>query len=177
VTELELQVPANTEAGDLLVAIIPEFPEPETNGIYEVQGVETMHVLNDMEIEANTAETLATLKKNREDHAGIVEEAREGYMKKAEEVLQKRLGQLREGKLVDLLFRVSPPQDHTKVYDTAIRMLELHKKDTIVLNADQVRNLEMDEWGWSESFYMSNSAYSETAMATGKAKGYETDGA
>lgn len=43
--------------------------------------------------------------------------------------------------------------------------IEANTKDTLatVLNSEQVRNLEMDEWGWTDHFLASNSAYSGTA--------------
>lgn len=122
-----------------------------------------MHALRDMKIEANKIELLDKLRANRKEHAAIVAEAREGYVKKARAALEKRLGQLSEGQIVSLSFRLDVPQDHTKVYDTAIRMLELHQDDTVRLTASQVRNLEMDEWDWTDSFLGTASAYSPMA--------------
>lgn len=122
-----------------------------------------MHVLRELKIEANKDELLAKLKANRQEHAAIVAEAREGYVKKAREALEKRLGQLSDGKIVSLSFRLDVPTDHTRVYDTAIRMLELHQNKTVLLTATQVRNLEMDEWDWTDSFLGTASAYSPMA--------------
>ena len=133
-----------------------------------------MHVLSHITIQANTDEVLDTLKKNREQHATIVEEARAGYLDKAQKALEKRMGQLREGKLVQLHFSLQVPTDHSKTYDTAIRALELHKAsgaETIELTGDQVRNLIEDDWDWTDRFLLSNAGYSATSAVLAQSKG------
>jgi hypothetical protein len=132
-----------------------------------------MRVISGMEIKADRKEILEKLKKNRETHAQIVKEAREGYVEEAQKVLAKRMAEIKEGKLVGLTFSLSPPQDFTHVYDTAITMLEFEKRETVRLNDGQVRTLIMDEWDWTRNFLVSNSRMSASAMAEGRAKGYE----
>lgn len=122
-----------------------------------------MHVLSSMTIVAKKTEVLATLQANRDRHLSIVKEARAGYMDKAEAALSAKLDQLRSGKLAALSFSLRVPADYTKVYDTAIRMLELHQNDTIQLDAAQVRNLMQDEWDWTDQFYGTNMVYSKMA--------------
>lgn len=122
-----------------------------------------MRLLNNMTISADKTALLAKLRDNREEHAAIVVEAREGYVKKASAAVEKRLGQLKEGKIVSLHFSLKAPQDHTKIYDTAIRMLELHQDSTITLSAQQVRNLEMDDWDWMDEFLGVSAGYSARA--------------
>ena len=122
-----------------------------------------MYMLDEMSITAKKDEVLASLRKNREQHAQIVREAREGYVEQAKKALEQRLGQIREGKIVALTFSLTPPIDQTKVYDTAIKMLELHTDTEIELTAQQVRNLVMDEWDWSNQFIGTNKIYSNTA--------------
>lgn len=126
-----------------------------------------MHVLNSMKITAKTEEVLAALVKNREAHAKIVQEARVGYVKAAREALQKELTRLETAKgRVVVTFVLQPPQDHTKVYDTAIEMMKLHTEKTVVLDSTQVRTLMMDQWDWKRHFLLANSAYSGTAAET-----------
>lgn len=122
-----------------------------------------MHVLSSMTIVAKKTDVLATLQSNRERHSAIVKEARAGYMDKAQAALSARMDQLRSGKLAALSFSLRVPADYTKVYDTAIRMLELHQNDTIELDAAQVRNLMQDEWDWTDQFYGTNMVYSKMA--------------
>lgn len=125
-----------------------------------------MHVLRGIEIEAQKAVVLEKLKANRETHSKIVKEAREGYVVKARAALDRRLDELKSGRLVGLVFSLAPPQDHTEVYDTAITMLELEVSETVQLNSDQVRNLMMDQWDWSDDFLATNAVYSGIARTT-----------
>ena len=134
-----------------------------------------MHMLRSMKIMAKTADVLTRLRANRETHVKIVVEARDGYMKRAREALESRLKQLESGKLVTLSFNLMPPQNQTAVYNVAIEMLGMHTGAEIELDSDQVRNLMRDEWDWSSSFLMSNSAYSATAAARLGADGTEDD--
>lgn len=110
------------------------------------------------------AKLLETLKANREEHAQIVQEAREGYVDRAAKVLERRLAQLREGHAVSLHFDLYPPLDHTTAYDTTIKMLEWTTEETVTLGADEFRHLVEDEWEWTDSFLERNAVYSQTAM-------------
>ena len=124
-----------------------------------------MHVLNSMKIVAKTKDVLAALVRNREKHRKIVAEARVGYAKKAREALLDQLNKLETGKTTVVTFHLVAPQDHTKVYDTAIKMLHMHTGETVELTSDQVQTLVMDDWDWKGQFLLSNAAYSGTAAA------------
>ncbi len=124
-----------------------------------------------MKVNVRKEELLTTLQANRTNHRKIVEEARAGYVDRAKTVLEAKLGRLREGKIVSLTFNLSPPQDHTGVYDTAIQMLELHQGELLELSAGEVRSLVMDEWDWLSTFLIGNSAYSGSARAYASSKG------
>jgi hypothetical protein len=121
------------------------------------------YALQGMQITAMREDVLKKLKENREEHKKIVTEARIGYVKKAEEVLQKRLGQLREGKIVSLAFSLTVPKDMTEAYDSAISALEWHTGEKITLTAAQVRMFIEDAWDWMDDFLVSNSRYSSSA--------------
>jgi arginine utilization protein RocB len=125
-----------------------------------------MHVLNSMSVTAKTKTVLDTLKKNRELHSRVAQEAIDGFADKAEAALKRRIAEVREGKVRHLTFQLKPPQDHTKVYDTAIQMLELHLEtsEEVELDSQQVTTLVMDRWSWSSGFWGSNKAYSGTAQ-------------
>jgi hypothetical protein len=124
-----------------------------------------MHVLNSMKISANTKEVLAALLKNRATHQKIVKEARAGYAIAAKNALLKELKKLEQGQNIIVTFQLAAPQDHTRVYDTAIAMMKLHTGKRVELDSQQVRTLMMDEWDWKHHFLMANSAYSSTAAA------------
>lgn len=130
-----------------------------------------MQMLHSMRIVARRDYVLATLRTNRDKHKQIVDEAKAGYIEKAKDVLMRRFEQLKAGKITNLIFLLRVPVDQTKVYDTAIRMLEFHQNDTLELDGGQVRNLIQDEWDWTDSFYMTNSAYSGTAAANVRDEG------
>lgn len=118
---------------------------------------------NKLTITADVPGLLAKLRDNREAHAAIVVEAREGYIESAKVALSEKLAKLRTGDLVSLIFSLSPPQDYTKEYDTAIRMLEWTTDKTIELSASDFRRFVEDEWDWMEHFLISNAPYSGTA--------------
>ena len=106
---------------------------------------------------------LAVLKTNLANHQKIVQEARDGYLAKAREQLERRLEQLRRGEVVALRFNLEPPADYTDVYENSIAMLEWNTDAHITLEADEFRQLVRDEWDWSDDFYASNSGYSAAA--------------
>jgi len=124
-----------------------------------------MHVLDSMKVRVDRKSLLDTLTVNRAKHQTIVKEARVGYLVKAKEAVSARLKELEAGRPVPLTFALAPPRDHTNVYDTAIRMMEIHLDEAIVLDSEQVRHLIMDEWDWSSQFLASNAVYSGTARA------------
>ena len=124
-----------------------------------------MYGLSSIQITADKNAVLEILRKNREQHAKIVAEARAGYCQKASAELDKRMKRLAEGKITSLVFSLKMPVDQTSVYDTAIKMLEMHTQNSIQLSGGEVRNLIEDKWDWTREFYISNSAYSGTAQA------------
>jgi hypothetical protein len=119
----------------------------------------------------NKQEALETLRSNRTRHHKIVEEARVGYVRKAKALLNDKLEELATGKITGLRFDLQVPEDHTDDYDLAIRMLELHSKDTIEMSATDVRTLMMDEWDWLRSFLFTNARYANSASEYAKTKG------
>lgn len=118
---------------------------------------------------------LQTLKTNRDQHAKLVQEARDGYIAKAKAELEKRLGDLKEGKLVTLGFKLTVPKDFTTAYNTVIGMLEHHMGDTIELSADEYRHLMQDEWDWTRDFITANSGYSTGTRLWSADKGLNYD--
>ncbi len=130
------------------------------------------HLGINIRIKCKVAELLTTLKQNREQHARLVKEAREGYVTKAQEELTKKLALLKEGKIVALSFSLKVPKDFTTVYNTTIGMLESHTEHEIELSADEYRHLVEDNWDWTRDFIGSNSAYSKSTQDYGTSKGF-----
>jgi len=118
---------------------------------------------SNMRVTCKTSEVLKKVRVNREKHSKIVNEAREGYVEKAKTALAEKMEKLKEGKIVQLYFSLQVPEDHTKEYDTVIKMLEMHQNETIELTANEVSNFIEDDWGWKDHFLRNNAVYSQTA--------------
>lgn len=135
-----------------------------------------MHYLGiSMNVTCNKKTVLAKLKENRDQHTKLVQEARVGYVEKAQEALLKKLGLLKEGKLAALTFSLQVPKDFTSVYDTTINMLEAHTGEEITLTADEFRHLMEDNWEWTKEFIGSNVRYSNSTQGWAASKGFDND--
>ena len=115
---------------------------------------------------------LETLRGNEERHIIIVKEAREEFLVDAKSQLEDSLERLAKGQIDRLSVHLDPPQDHSAAYRTAIKSLEMHKKDTIELTADQVACLVLDQWDWMKNFLFSNKM-SPSAARYIKTLGYD----
>lgn len=104
-------------------------------------------------------ELLDILKTNRDAHRAIFENALEGYRIKWIEILEERLEEVRLGRKIDHGIWLNEPVDQTKDYDRAIRMVEMHTKDTIELDEKSIANFVLDDWSWSDQFVTTNSMY------------------
>ena len=117
----------------------------------------------DMTTTVKRTELLQKLRANLENHAEVVREARNGYVKRAAEALKGRLEELRSGKVVALTFTLSPPADYSRVYQDVIAMLEWNTQEEVTLGAEEFRRLVQDKWDWTEGFFASNLGYSQKA--------------
>jgi hypothetical protein len=128
-----------------------------------------------MSITAKKADILATMQQNLENHSKMVAEARDGYVKRATAELEKRLGQIKEGKIVALTFRLTVPKDYSSVYRTVIGMLQSHTGEEITMSATEYRQFVEDEWDWIRDFAGSNAPYSAIAREYAISKGVDTE--
>lgn len=109
---------------------------------------------------------LEVLRKNREGHRKIFEEALDGYRKEVVKRLDEQLARAKAGKRVYLAFQIVEPQNQTKDYDRAIGMLEMSIDDEISLSESDFRNYVMDDWNWKHQFLSSNAMYSGSAASS-----------
>jgi len=116
-----------------------------------------------MTTKVKKADLLETLKKNRDQHHKIFEEALEGYRKEMEATLETALELVKKGKRIVHRISLPVPTNETSSYDTAIKMLEMGTEDVIELSAQDFACLVEDKWEWRDAFLTSNSSYSETA--------------
>ena len=123
--------------------------------------------MNTIQIRPNVkrVDLIETLKKNLAEHADIVQEAREGYVKKAKIALEKRLEEIRQGKVVALSFTLSPPLDYSEVYKSAIDMLTWHTAEMVELSPQNFNQLVRNQWDWNDNFLTANSFYSTKALS------------
>lgn len=117
-----------------------------------------------MSVKCDVVGILATIEENRKRHASIVEEAKRGYLEKAEKALTEKLEKIKGGEVVNLYFNIPEPVSYLSTYDTAIKMLKLHKEPIIELNSNEVRQLIEDKWDWSRKFWDTNMNYSQAAV-------------
>ena len=121
-----------------------------------------LHPHDERTIKAKTAVVLETLKKNLHQHGLDVLAAEQGYLAEAERLLKKRLRDIRSGKTTSLRFDLQPVVDHSKDYQTVIRMFELHLEageETIELKAADVTKYVLNEWEWKAHFDAVTSTY------------------
>ena len=116
-------------------------------------------------VKVKKQEVLETIKKNREQHRKIFLEAVDGYKAKCVELLEMKLKAIKNGWVGAVSVSLPVPEDHTKDYDRAIKMLEMSVDDVIEMDEDSFTQFVMDDWHWKRNFLVSNSAYSGTATA------------
>ncbi len=117
-----------------------------------------------MKTRVEKAKLLETLRANLERHKAIVQEARDGYVKKVRAALEKRLEAVRKGVITNYSFSIAAPADFSEVYVNSIGMLEWSTEETVELGADEFRQLVRDEWDWQSGFLATNAAYSGQAL-------------
>jgi hypothetical protein len=110
-------------------------------------------------IKVDKKELLATIKKNRDNHHSVYEEAFEGYRKECIRILEENLKLLKSGKKVVVAFFEQAPQDHTGEYNMVIRMLEMDVDPIVELDQQQFSNYVDDNWNWKQHWNLSNTKY------------------
>lgn len=97
----------------------------------------------------------AVVKKNREEHRELFEEAHEAFREKAIGNLESRIQQIKSGKPVELYLNLVVPEDHTDDYDRVIAMLDYELDDEVTLSAGEFAQYVQDDWGWKANFSQS----------------------
>ena len=109
---------------------------------------------------------LEHLKKNREEHLRVYEEAKAGYLEKAAEELTRLTAAIADGKLVKIESKLKLPVNYVHQYDQLIQMFELAtNQESYQLTLAQYRCIVDDAWSWTDDFNFTNSTYSAAARA------------
>ena len=116
-------------------------------------------------VKVKKAEALEILRKNRKDHRKIFLEALEGYKKQAVELLEHHIQAIKAGRVARIHVQIPEPEDYTRQYDRAIKMLEMSVDDIVELEEDTFAQFVMDDWGWKRQFLQTNAPYSASAAS------------
>lgn len=116
-------------------------------------------------VRVNKIELLEIVKKNREQHKEIFDEAVIGYRKQLLEYLESMVVDVKLGKKINHHINLQYPVDETKEYDRVVKMLEMSQDEIIELDSVSFANFVMDEWSWTDMFTNTNACYSQKALS------------
>jgi hypothetical protein len=111
------------------------------------------------ETTVNKTELITVLEENRDSHREKFLAAQKAYRARIIEILDARLADAREGRHIDLAFRLPVPEDHTADYNRELRMLEMEVSNQVTLDSRLFDQLVMDNWSWSAGFAATNAVY------------------
>ncbi len=115
------------------------------------------------EITVKKSDLLEKIKKNKDTHRAIFEEAVEGYRAQAIGLLEDHIAAIKAGKVQRVHISLPQPEDHTNDYDRVLAMLDMELADEITLDEDDFAAYVMDDWVWKRQFLTGNAMYSATA--------------
>jgi hypothetical protein len=111
------------------------------------------------DITINKSELLEYLEENRDKHHQVFTAALEGYREELIKRLERRVGQLKAGKIPDLNLGLVTPADHTKDYDRVIMMVKMHTGNSFMLDETSFGWYVMDDWQWKRQFLTTSNIY------------------
>lgn len=114
-------------------------------------------------VTVNKDELLAILKTNRDQHQTIFQQALTGYKAEAVRQLKRHLAEVESGRVKAVNVMLPVPENHTKDYDRAIRMVEMSVDTQLEIDEASFGQYVMDDWRWKRQFLTSSSAYSTAA--------------
>jgi hypothetical protein len=106
---------------------------------------------------------LEHLKKNREEHVEIVEEAQAAFREEFIKRLDAMMADAKAEKRIDVEVGMDVPTRHTNAFDNAIGLLEMTMdagEETIEIDAGEYERFVRNRWEWTRDFLHSNAAYS-----------------
>jgi hypothetical protein len=106
---------------------------------------------------------LAHLKKNREEHVEIVEEAQAAFREEFIKKLDGLLADAKAGKPINMHIGMRVPSVHTDAFDNVIGIMEMTRaagEEIIEINAGEYERFVRNCWEWRQDFIASNSPYS-----------------
>lgn len=115
----------------------------------------------DSKVTVKKAELLAAIRTNREAHRERFLKAQAAYRKTVIETLDRTLAEVKEGRpfVVNHIIQLQMPTEHTREYDTIIRMLEMSVNDELIVSQKQFKQYVLDDWDWKGQFESVSSSY------------------
>jgi hypothetical protein len=116
---------------------------------------------DDLVVEVPKDELLEVLRKNRDGHRAVFEQAVDRYHAKGVELLADRIARMRNRPNAPVVigWSLPVPEDHTADYDRVIAMIGRHVGETIRISEGKYRNYVDDEWGWTRAWRGSTESY------------------
>lgn len=110
-------------------------------------------------VKVDKSRLIEIIRVNREKHQAQYRQAQEGFVTLCVQTLEREAQAYREGKREPLSISERPPEDHTREYDRAAKMLEMSVEETITLSAQDFDQFVMDDWQWKHQWLIGNSKY------------------
>lgn len=112
----------------------------------------------------NIDDLLGHLKKNREEHVEIVNEAQENFRAEFIKRVDAMLKDAQNNQPISVKIGLTVPTIHTDAFDNAIGLLEMTQRageTTIEITSDEYERFVRNNWEWSRDFAVTNSRYSK----------------
>ncbi len=110
-------------------------------------------------IRVRKEELLGVLNENRAQHRTLFQQALDGYKQRAVGLLEDHIRRIQNGKVEQVQVYLPAPEDHTRDYDRAIRMVEMSVEDEIVLSEKDFQMYVQDDWSWKREFTATVATY------------------
>jgi hypothetical protein len=116
------------------------------------------------DITVSKEELHKALKTNLERHKKVLAAAMEGYRSQVLSLLEEMVAKLKAGVTPDVGISLPRPSDYTSDYRRVMKMLEMHKGETVKLDETMFAQYVMDQWHWRRGWMKMSSNYAAHAV-------------
>jgi hypothetical protein len=117
------------------------------------------------DIQVSKKELIEILETNKANHRALYDEACTNYLAAGAKELEKKLEQVRRGRMVSLLINLPVPEDHTRDYERVIAMLNMEKREEILLPEGDYQQYVQDDWAWRRAWAANTMSYTAAGAA------------
>ena len=110
-------------------------------------------------VRINKGELIEALTANRKTHKLEYEVSIRGWKEECIGKLEQLLQHIKDGALPDASIHIPQPDDHTKDYDLALKMLNMSVDNVVELTSEQFNQFINDDWEWKARWSASNMKY------------------